>query len=113
MEDQRTASNALFERIATDREFADFHMRIGTDFDSLDNVDQYRARFLSHLNVRASIHAIQAKLDGHVADLEWRELQERLKFAGRRKNMIEAWQQMKDTYPAKIQTTFEEMSGWK
>ena len=112
MEDQRTASNALFERIATDNEFAEFHMRVGTEFDSLDKVEQYRARFLAQLNIRAAIHAIQAKQDGFVSDLEWRELQERLIYGGRRKNMVAAWQQMKDTYPKGIQTTLEEMSGW-
>ena len=113
MEDQRSASNALFERIAIDKEFAEFHMKAGTDFDNLDKVEQYRARFLAQLNTRAAIHAIQARKDGFVSDLEWRELQERLKFGGRRKNMIEAWHLMKDTYPKPIQTTLEELSGWK
>lgn len=111
MEDQRSANNALFERIATDQEFAEFHMRIGTDFDSLNAVEEYRARFLSQLNLRASMHAIQARQDGYVSDLEWRELQERLKFAGRRKNMVPVWQQIKDTYPKEIQTILEELTG--
>jgi hypothetical protein len=111
-EDQRLANNALFERIATDRDFAEFHMKIGVDLDSLDDIDRYRARFLAQLNTRAVLHTIQAKKDGFVSDIEWRELCERVRVAGRRKIITVVWPQMKETYPKPLQNKFEELSGF-
>jgi len=111
MEDQRTMMTALFERIATNKEFAEFQMLAGTDFDSLDKVDQYRALFLAQLNLRASMHAIQARQEGFVTDIDWREMSARLKVAGERQNIALAWQRMKSAYPKQLQETLEKMTG--
>ncbi len=110
-EDQRQANNALFERIATDRDFADFHMKAGIDLDSMDEIDRYRARFLAQLNTRPVLHTIQARNDGFVSDIEWGELCERVRFSGRRKNVAEVWPQIKNTYPKALQDKYEELSG--
>ena len=112
-EDWRAAQSALVERIVNSREFAELHMKIGNNFDGLDDIDQYRARWLGQQNLRAFLHSVQAKLDGYISEFEWQEVCERVKFASTRKNFLLEWSRMKNTYPKKVQDTFEEIAGLK
>ena len=55
-EDYRNMQNGLFDEITRSREFAEFHMKIGSEYGSFDEVDRYRAQFLARKNLTNMMH---------------------------------------------------------
>jgi hypothetical protein len=109
LEDHRLGQNTLFEDIYRTREFAEFHMKIN-EYDSLDDVDKYRANYLAQKNIRSVLAAVQSRLDGYVSDDEWIDVKTRIKRIGRsrRRNLQIVWEQIKDNYPKRVQDIWEE-----
>jgi len=109
LEDHRLGQNSLFEDIYRTREFAEFHMKVN-DYDSLDDVDKYRADYLAQKNIRSVLTAVQARLDGYVSDDEWIDVTTRIRRIGRsrRRNLQIAWDQIKDNYPMKVRDIWEQ-----
>jgi len=106
-EDFRTMENALFDEISRSREFAEFHMRIGTDYDSLDEIDKYRALSLVRKNTSLLCHSIRARLDGLVSDEDWQEIEARLRTIAGRKNVHAGWPLIKHHFPQRVRDVWE------
>ncbi len=111
MEDHRASQNSVIEEIFKNREFAEFHMRAGENYDALDEIDKYRAQRLATWRVRRICHVIQAKRDGFASDVDWAEFESTLKTAARRKNIQLAWVALKNDYPKPIRIIFESIAN--
>jgi len=110
-EDNWNSQNALWDQIAFNREFAELHMKIGNDYDSLDDVDKYRAYFQSQKTITNMLHSVEARADGDLPDRQWRELQARIRFGMKRKNAQNVWKNIRNNYPKRVQDLFEEAAN--
>jgi len=109
-EDYRNTLNNLWDDVSRSRDFAEFHMRIGSDYQSLDKIDQYRARFVAQKNIANIMHSVQARLAGHVSEEEWRAVQQSIRMAATRENVIDAWKRFKIFYPENAQRLWDQES---
>lgn len=110
-EDNRNSQNSLWDQISYNREFAELHMKIGSDYDSLDDMDKYRAQFQSQKTIVNMLHSVDARMAGYLSDFEWHELQARIKFGMKRKNAQIVWKQIRNNYPTRVQDLFAEAAN--
>ena len=95
IDDWHMNQNAVNEDIYRSREIADLHMKIGTDYDGLDDIDKHRALFLGLKNVRNLMSTVQAYVDGDLADNDWLSLKSRIRYASTRRNAHDVWKLIK------------------
>ena len=112
MADQRRARlNWFHETLCTDNDFRQFHRRIDTDWDNLDDDERYRAWALAMRALRTMLDELVAYYDGHIAEDEFRNLRWNLEFAAKRPNMQMAYKFMKRGYPDKVQAFWEALDS--
>jgi hypothetical protein len=108
IEDYRRNSNAIFDEVFKSRDFADFHMKIGSQYDALDAIDKYRAEFMAQKAIPGIMHTIRSRNDGFIPDAEWDEFVFRLRFIAKRKHIQNVWQKVKHIYPESLQRAYED-----
>lgn len=108
MEDFRTNSNAVIDEIARSREFAVLHMKIGSDYESLDEIDKYRAEFMALRGLLGQMHTVLARQAGFIHDVEWNEFLSRMRFTSKRKNFQIVWERIKKHYPPSVHQVWEQ-----
>ena len=112
MADQRRARlNWFHETLCTDNDFRQFHRRIDTDWDNMDEDERYRAWALGMRALRTMLDELVAYFDGHIADAEFKNLKWNLEFAAKRPNMQIAYKFMKRGYPDKVQAFWEALDS--
>ena len=108
LEDFRSGSDAMFDEIYRNKEFAEFHRKCGDAYGSLDETDKYRADTMAIRMQGSLLRTIRARLDGYVSDDEWMEVKAKMKIVNKRQNVRAMWEQIKDRYPKRIQDIWEE-----
>lgn len=108
MEEFRINSSAIMDEIVRDRDFAALHMRIASDYDSLDVIDKYRAEFMAQKGLVGQLHMVLARQAGFVPDVEWNEFLSRMRFTAKRKNFQIVWEKIKGHYPPSVHRVWED-----
>ena len=109
--DRRQHLNWLFQTICTDNDFRDFHRKIDTDYDNLNEDEKYRAMWLGVSSLRPMFDELVDYFEGRLSKDEWINLESGLKMVAKtRWNCELAYQQfLKDHYPENVQQYWESL----
>jgi len=83
---------------AMDREFAELWVKGGSDFDSLDQVDQQRLLIWEFQAIAAWSRYFNLRQQGLIAEAQWRELVGTFALFGERQSVRASWRAFKDIY---------------
>lgn len=109
IEDFHKLENELFDKISDSREFAEFHIKAGQNYDELDEIDKYRSEHLARKNLRMIMRSVNARLHGRINDEDWKEIELRLRNIANRKNMRAVWSRIKGGHPVAVQEFVENL----
>ncbi len=110
MADERSARiNWVSEAICLDKDFRNFHHRIGTEWDQMTEDDLYRAHWLGIRTLRPLLNELIAYFDGQISDTEFQNLRWNLQVAKSRPQFVKVYETLKAGYPKNIRKFWEEL----
>jgi hypothetical protein len=80
-DDRKKRIDWLTETICLDGDFRDFHRRIGTEYDQMNDDERYRAFWLGVRTMRSLLDELVGYFAGNITDSEFRALELNLKNA--------------------------------
>jgi hypothetical protein len=96
-------NNRLNTPFAMDREFAELWFKAGSDFQSLDAVDQQRLIFWEWQAIAAWSNYFDLRQSGLISDAQWSQLVWQFDALGQRQSVREAWKAIKRGYVPEFQ----------
>ena len=106
-EDYRGHSHILFDQIAFNPEFADFYKKAITDYESLDDLQKFRAMFVARRGVRSIMQSVAAYLQGFVTADQFKITQESITQASKATNVKKEWERTKHLYSPEAQKIWD------
>lgn len=108
---RRLHFNWLYESNCTDADFRDFHRRLDTDWDSLNDDERYRGLFLGMRSLRLYLDEVTDYFEGQLSKSEYRVLQQNVEMSARKPNIQLAYSVIKHAYSNKVQQWFEDFDS--
>jgi hypothetical protein len=96
-------NNRLNTPFSVDREFAELWVKAGSDFGSLDAVDQQRLIAWEWQAIAAWSNYFDLRQKGLISDAQWSQLVWQFASLGQRQSVREAWKWLKPGYGQKFQ----------
>ncbi len=96
-------NNRLNTPFSMDREFAELWLKAGSDFGSLDAVDQQRLIAWEWQAIAAWSNYFDLRQNGLISDAQWSQLVWQFESLGQRQSVREAWKWLKQGYGQKFQ----------
>ena len=96
-------NNRLNTPFAMDREFAELWFKAGSDFQSLDAVDQQRLIFWEWQAIAAWSNFFDLRQSGLISDAQWSQLLWQFDALGQRQSVRAAWNAIKRGYVPEFQ----------
>jgi hypothetical protein len=94
--------------VIEDRQFAELWVKGGSEFDSLDAVDQQRLIFFEWQAIDAWNNSFQLRKQDLLSDQEWQYQQWIFRTMGKRQAIRESWNVFKESYETSYQELMSE-----
>ena len=108
-DDRKKRIDWLTETICLDGDFRDFHRRIGTEYDQMNDDERYRAFWLGVRTMHSLLDELVGYFDGNITHSEFKALELNLKNAKVRPHIEAAYQSLKSSYPISVQKFWEDL----
>ena len=108
-DDRKKRIDWLTETICVDGDFRDFHRRMGTEYDQMNDDERYRAFWLGVRSMRSLLDELVGYFDGNITDSEFRALELNLRNAKVRPHIEAAYQSLKSSYPISVHKFWEDL----
>ena len=109
-EQRRSRENWFLETVSTDSDFRKFHMRCNSQWDQLNDDEQFRAHAIGIRTVQSILDEVVAYFDGQIGEDEILALEWNTKIAVSRPYYQTAYSFIKDGYSEKVQKYWENMT---